>query len=128
MEIKSINKNLGFGTAFVSFDQDRFDDLPEKNQIEVTNLLTKDLKSEMCDGFTKYTGSNKQVLSSAFTGKTTLHFTDENPENEKQLVNKFKELFQNYKISTEVIPNTPYNKARIDEAKEDQMNSILYFA
>ncbi|MEI8390622.1 MAG: hypothetical protein WCG23_12165 [bacterium] len=87
MEIKSINKNLGFGTAFVSFDQDRLEELPKKDQIEVTNLLTKDLKPEMCDGFMKYTGSNKLVLSSAFTGKTTLHFTDENPEKEKQLVN-----------------------------------------
>ncbi|MEI8390623.1 MAG: hypothetical protein WCG23_12170 [bacterium] len=127
MEIRNGQQNLGFGTAFVNFNQKRLYELPKHTQVKVTNLLTKGFyfMSLSNDFIVSATLPNKQLKKSLYNGNTALNFTHENPAKENQLVKIFKKLFDNKDIDAYTIDNTPENAKLIEELKHKQQNWVI---
>lgn len=132
MEIRR-NQNLGFGTAFVRFNQARLNELSEQSRDKVIKFLTKDVRFvQISDDFihsaqdgTVKRPFSKYVATSFETDNTGLHFTHENLKKELQLMKIFNKLFDNKGITTEIIENFPENSELIEEKKNDLQGWVL---
>lgn len=133
MRITPVNNNANyknnqtFGTAFITFNKLRVQKLPKENSAEVQqiiNALTEELNFFMMHQtdllFSDDSTPDKWMAISGATNSVGIRIKS-TPEEELNLVEKFKKLFENKGITTEIIPDTPENEWKINATSSNQL-------
>lgn len=139
MRITPVNNNANyknnqtFGTAFITFNKLRVQKLPKENSAEVQqiiNALTEELNFFMMHQtdllFSDDSTPDKWMAISGATNSVGIRIKS-TPEEELNLVEKFKKLFENKGITTEIIPDTPENEWKINATSSNQLLMVEMF-
>lgn len=127
MDISNKNNNIGFGTAFILFNNADLAKLTPKAQKTINKCLKPGSKIEqVTDNFIRTKSkSGRFVATNTEAGVTGIHYTNMNPKKELKLLDMFMNLFGNTPLKVNIISNKPEYAPHIERAKNALQTNVF---